>query len=1701
MESLSPQVVSAAKLPILNPNEFDLWKMRIEQYFLMTDYSLWEVILNGDSPIPTRVVDRVIQLVAPTTAEQRLAKKNELKAQGTLLMALPDKHQLKFNIHKDAKSLMEAIEKRFGGNTETKKVQKTLLKQQYENFSGSSSESLDQIYDRLQKLISQLKILDLEDQSLDDLFNNLKIFEVKVKSSSSTSPATQNIAFVSLQNTDSTNESVSTVTSVSAASTKVPVSALPNVDNDDLKQIDADDLEEMDLKWQMAMLTIRARIFLQRSRRNLRANGTTSIGFDMSKVKCYNCHKRGHFARECKSPRDTRNKDTQRRNVLVETSTSNALVSQCDGVAPCSKACSKAYATLQSYYDKLTNDLMKSQFDVLSYKTGLESIEARLVVYQQNENVFEEDIKLLKLDVMLRDKALTLSKLLASQITDKTGLGYDNQVFNSTVFDYDELISSESDVSMPTSPVHDRYKSRKGYHVVPSPYTGTFMPPKPDLVFYDAPIDHETVPTVLNVEPITTKPNKDLSQSNRPSALIIEDWVSDSEDEYEGEPMPTQKTPSFVQTSKHVKTPRTSVKPIEHPTPVEHLRKDIPNTRGHRHSWNRKACFVCKSLTHLIKDCDYYEKKMVQTPAQNHAMQGNHQHYARMTHSHPNTHVIPTTVLTRHTSASMTLKQFDYTDVLGRSKSGNISYLSNFEEINRGYDAFGGNPKGGKITSKGKIRTCKFDFDDVYFVKELKFNLFSVLQMCDKKNNVLFTDTECIVLSFDFKLPDENHVLLRVPKENNMYNVDIKNIVPSEDLTCLFVKATLYESNLWHRRLGHINFKTMNKLVKGNQPNSSACIQENLNAGTVGKEAKSVQQYVLLSLWSSGSKDPQNTYAAAFEVKEPESAVHVSPSSCDKPKKHDDKTKREAKGKSLTAAGPSNNSVSLNFELGRKSSFVDPSQYPDDPDMPALKEITYSDDKKDVGAEADFSNLETNITVKEPKKVHHALKDPSWIESMQEELLQFKMQKVWVLVDLPKGFEDPDYPNKVYKVVKALYGLHQAFRAWYETSANYLLENGFQRGKIDQILFIKKQKGDILLVQMSLLGELTFFLGLQVKQKQDGIFISQDKYVAKILRKFGLTDRKLASTPIDTEKPLLKDPDGEDVDVHTYRSMIGSLMYLTLSRPDIMFAVCACAHFQVTLKALHLHVVKRIFKYLKGKLHLGLWYLKDSPFNLVAYSDSDYARASLDRMSTTGGCQFLDRKKVIIIVDSIRQALRLDDADSVDYLPMKRFLLSWRGWDTSLFDGMLVPQQAQNVEDVAEDEDAVNEVSTDLTPPSPTPATPSSPPQPKHIPSSPHAEAAQLSPPPQPQPSHHTKISMTLLSQLLETYATLNKEVANLEQDKEGASKKGEIAKLVADEDVTFEDVAAEETKDADVQGRLEESQAKVYHLDLEHADKVLSMQETNEAESDKVEEVIEVVIATKLMKEVVTTAATTITTATTITAASVPKASAPRRRMSVIIQDPKEEATASEIIELEAELNANINWNDVVDQVKRKERQDNIVMRYQALKRKPVTEAQARKNMMVYLKNMAGFKMDFFKDRRRGKQEKSENLEQRVAKKQKINEETEELKTHLQIVPNNEDDVYTKATPIALKVHVIEYQIHHEHKKPYYKINKADGTHQLFLSFITLLRNFDREDLKMLWKLVQERFQFSEPKNFSEDFLLNTLKTMFEKPNVEASI
>ncbi|GJW01554.1 putative ribonuclease H-like domain-containing protein [Tanacetum coccineum] len=548
-----------------------------------------------------------------------------------------------------------------------------------------------------------------------------------------------------------------------------------------------------------------------------------------------------------------------------------------------------------------------------------------------------------------------------------------------------------------------------------------------------------------------------------------------------------------------------------------------------------------------------------------------------------------------------------------------------------------------------------------------------------------------------------------------------------------------------------MNYKTV---VAGNQSNGNAGTKACDDAGKARMETVTGKDYILLPLWNADPPFSQNS-KSGDPSKEGES---------------NDQEKEDNVNSTNTVNAASTNEVNA---VGAKTSI----ELPDDPNMPELEDIVYSDDDEDVGAEADMNNLDAFMPVSpipttrvhkdhpveqiigdlnsapQTRRMTKNLEEHGLFSSVQQRtnhkdfqnclfacfLSQVEPKKVWTLVDLPNGkrpigtkwvfrnkkdergiviknkarlvaqgytqeegidydevfapvarieairlflayasfkdfvvyqmdvksaflygkikeevyvcqppgFEDPDFLDRVYKVEKALYGLHQALRAWYETLSTYLLDNGFQRGKIDKTLFIRRDKGDILLVQvyvddiifgstkkslctefekmmhkkfqMSSIGELTFFLGLQVKQKEDGIFISQDKYVTEFLKKFGCTDVKTASTPMETQKLLLKDEDGEEMDVHLYRSMIASLMYLTSSIPDIMFAVCACARYQVNPKVSHLHAIKRIF--------------------------SDYARANLDRKSTIGGCQFLQCrliswqcKKQTVVANSTTEA-------------------------------------------------------------------------------------------------------------------------------------------------------------------------------------------------------------------------------------------------------------------------------------------------------------------------------------------------------------------------------------------------------------------------------------------------------------------------------
>ncbi|GJR29458.1 hypothetical protein Tco_1105690 [Tanacetum coccineum] len=444
-------------------------------------------------------------------------------------MGIPNEHQLKFNSIKDAKSLLQAVEKRFGGNAATKKTQRNLLKQQYENFTASSSEVLDQTFDRLQKLISQLEIHG-ESISQEDVNQN----------TSSTNGAVNTAHGAITASTQATAANSITIDNLSDAVICAFFASQPNslqLDNEDLQQIHPDDLKEIDLRWHVAMITIRARRFLKNTRRKLSVNGTKTIGFD-------------------------KNKENTRRVVPVETTTFNALVS-CDGSgydwsdqaeegptnfalmaysftssnsevstnSKCLSSCLENVKILKEQNEQLLKDLRTSKLNAIAYKTGLEYVEARLLVYKKNESVYDEDIKILKCEIHLREVAITelRRKLeLAQKQKDEIQLIVEN--FENSSKNLSKLIDCQT---------VDKYKTGLGYSAVPPPYTGNFMPPKLDMSFSGL---EEFMNEPIVSEPAVKKPVVETSEAkastDKPKVVRknfgppnIKDWVSDSEEE------------------------------------------------------------------------------------------------------------------------------------------------------------------------------------------------------------------------------------------------------------------------------------------------------------------------------------------------------------------------------------------------------------------------------------------------------------------------------------------------------------------------------------------------------------------------------------------------------------------------------------------------------------------------------------------------------------------------------------------------------------------------------------------------------------------------------------------------------------------------------------------------------------------------------------------------------------------------------------------------------------------------------------------------------------------------------------------------------------------------------------------------------------------------------------------------------------------
>ncbi|GJR27767.1 putative ribonuclease H-like domain-containing protein [Tanacetum coccineum] len=766
-----------------------------------------------------------------------------------------------------------------------------------------------------------------------------------------------------------------------------------------------------------------------------------------------------------------------------------------------------------------------------------------------------------------------------------------------------------------------------------------------------------------------------------------------------------------------------------------------------------------------------------------------------------------------------------------------------------------------------------------------------------------------------------------------------------------------------------------------------------------------------------------------------------------------------------------------------------------------------------------------------------------------------------VYVCQPPGFEDPEFPDRVYKVEKKLYGLHQAPRAWYETFSTYLLDNEFQRGQIDKTLFIKRVKSDILLVQvyvddiifgstkkelctkfeklmhkkfqMSSMGDLTFFLGLQVTQKDDGIFISQDKYVDEILKKFGFSTVKTTSIPMETSKPLMKDENAKDVDVHLYRSM---------------------NVFQVTPKVSHLHAVKRIFRYFKGQPKLGLWYYKDSPFDLEAYTDSDYPGASLDRKSITGGCQFLRSrliswqcKKQTVVANSTTEAeymaatiKNLVFHSKTKHIEIRHHFI--KDSNEKKLIQMIKIHKDQNVADLLTKAFDLNAVVTETTrreteerhlrflnPSGSTKPIIDEAANEEHVPT--HSNYPLLSDKDRLQLKELLELCTKLSERVLDLENTKTSQAAEITKLKERAKKLerrnklstprlkrlrkvGRTARIESseDEEVTLVDEAQgrnddnlmfdtgvfdEQEVEVEIAVRLQAQEQKRQDSGLfieRDAEVALRLQaeldEELRVERERQEEASKVAIA-EMFDEVQA------------------RIDADYELAARMTQEEQEKYTIEERARLLAEF------------FERRKKQL-AAERAEAIRNKPPTKTQLRNLMMTYLKNMGGYKHSQLKgksyeeiqglyerqqkriqdftpmDSEKEAQKPGKRLKrvagsyatQKSPKKPKVmksakdvteeeaaeyEKEKEELRLSLKIISNDDSEVDYE--PLSRKFPIVnwEYQLlgKMEAKDMYvYKLTRADGSSSYHGDTQAFLRRLDRQDLNDLYRLVQERFQ-----------------------------
>nr|GEX31260.1 hypothetical protein [Tanacetum cinerariifolium] len=1047
----------------------------------------------------------------------------------------------------------------------------------YENFNAPSTESLDSIFNRLQKIVSQLAILDENISQEDFNMNTNEIDTANIQVSTVSAP-------VSTVNTHDNTANLSDATVYAFLANQPNRSQLVH---EDLEQIHEDDLEEIDLKWQLARLSIRARRYFQKTGKKITINGSDTA----------------------RSPRNQesrpRNQYISRKIVIMEDTSSKAMVAIDDA------------------------EFNKYEFDLATYKRGLASVEEQLVFYKN---------------------------------MSKTGLGFTS------------------------------------YNVVAPPPTGLFAPPSIDL-------SNSGLEEFQHLEFKGYGP-KDSKSGFAPTAVLTKSGIV---------PISTAR-----QSSSKVAAPVSVAKPIN--TAASKPPVNITQPRQN-----------ALQTSHLLSRRPFYQ----QTALKNKNLNNN--------------------VNTAKGAPQDALKDQGYFDnECSRHMTGNISYSLTLRSMMKGMLPLGEELKVVRLLAK-EIRPGKLDFEDVYFVKELQFNLFSVSHICDKKNSVLFTDTECFVLSPNFKLADESQVLLKVPRKNNMYSFDMKNIVSQKDLTCLLAKAINDESMLWHRRLATKDetnriFKSfiteienlVEKKVKiircdngtefKNRVMNEFCEEKGITKEfsvartpqqnrvaerrnmtlieaartmladsklptTFWAEAVNIACYVKNKLGKFDRKSDEwifvgyFTTSKAFRVynirtKKVEENLHITllenkPMIAGTNSNHfaGKEASFDADGHNKDKHGPSQASESDNQKRPNAKSSTKTvntvgtvntatptyADYPNDPLISNLEDVGIFDDAyddRDEGAEADYNNLETVILVSPIPftRIHKDHPKEHIIGEINSALQTRKMAK-----QNQAGFIS--FINKQrrtnHKISKIVYLLVFSL-TWNQRRKRAIGTKWVYRNKRDQKGIIVRNKSrlvaqrhrqeegidyDEVFAHVARIEAIRLFLAyesfmdftvyqMNVKSAflygtiEEKVYVSQppgfvdpefsDRVYKMEKALYGLHQAlracvKSASTPMETYNPLSNDAAGTDVDVHLYRSMIGSMMYLTSSSPDIMFVVCACSRFQVQPKVSHMHAVKRIFKYLKGQPTLGLWYPKDSPLELIAYSVNDYVGASLDRKSTTGG--------------------------------------------------------------------------------------------------------------------------------------------------------------------------------------------------------------------------------------------------------------------------------------------------------------------------------------------------------------------------------------------------------------------------------------------------------------------------------------------------